>query len=140
MPRSIPRAFLVPDRAAVAERLRRRLEARGPDHAYVIATLDGTPVGSATLDVDDPPHPGNMRRAVASGELRIAVLEGYRGQGVGRQLIDHLERWAAERGLERITLTVTETNDGAIRLYHELGYVDVGREMRKELRGGPGSR
>jgi len=74
-----------------------------------------------------------MYRSVPSAELGIAVLDGWRGQGIGRRLIEHLETWAAERGVERITLTVSETNDGAIRLYHHLGYVVSGREMRKDL-------
>jgi ribosomal protein S18 acetylase RimI-like enzyme len=128
-----PDGFRVPDPADVAVRLRRRVEAIGDDHAYVMALVDAMPAGSATMDIDDPPHPGNMARAVPSAELGIAVLEGFRGQGVGRRLIDHLERWAAARGIQRSTLTVTESNAGAIRLYHELGYTDTGREMRKDL-------
>ena len=128
-----PEGFRVPDRAAVAERLRGRFEGRGADHCYVIATVDGVPAGSATMDVDEEPHPGNMRRPIPSAELGIAVLEEFRGRGIGKALIAHLEAWATGHGLQRSTLTVTETNEGAIRLYHELGYRDVGREMRKDL-------
>ena len=128
-----PDGFHVPARADVAERLERRLETAGPDHAYVIALVDGQPAGSATMDVEDPVHPGNMTRPIPAAELGIAVLEGFRGQGVGRRLIAYLEAWAADRGIQRSVLRVTETNVGAIRLYHELGYADTGREMRKEL-------
>ena len=48
----------------------------------------------------------------------MSVLEGYRGHGIGKALIDHLERWAADHGIERMILTVCEANEGAIRLYH----------------------
>jgi len=128
-----PDAFRTPERPAVAARLRRRIENAGPDHGYVIALIGNEPAGSATMDVADPPDPGSMYRSVPSAELGIAVLDRWRGRGIGRRLIAHLEAWAADRGIERITLSVSETNDGAIRLYHDLGYVESGREMRKDL-------
>ena len=42
-------------------------------------------------------------------------------------MIAACERWAAEHGVERMILTVADTNDGAIRLYRELGYRDYDR-------------
>ncbi len=128
-----PDAFRVPDRADCAARLRGRIESLGDTSAYVAAVVDGQLAGSATADVADLPHPGAMARPIRSAVLGIAVLEGWRGQGLGHRLIGYLEAWAAERGVERMTLEVSEGNDGAIRLYHELGYADTGREMRKEL-------
>lgn len=128
-----PAAWRVPERADVAVRLQRRIDAIGPDHAYVAAVVDGQVVGSATLDVDDVPHPGAMARPIRSAELGIAMLEEWRGRGVGRRLIAWLEGWAVEQGVERVTLEVSTTNDGAIRLYHELGYTDSGIEMRKDV-------
>ena len=47
-----------------------------------------------------------------------------RGHGIGRALIGHLEGWAAARGIKRMILNVSEANEGAIRLYHDLGYRD----------------
>ncbi|HEV7811104.1 MAG TPA: GNAT family N-acetyltransferase [Candidatus Limnocylindrales bacterium] len=129
-----PDGFRVPDRAAARIRLARRVAARGPAHEYVAAIVDRVMAGSATMDIEDEPDPGSMARPVPSAELGIAVLEGYRGQGIGRRLISHLEEWAASRGAERINLQVTSSNDGAIALYHRLGYVDSGFEMRKSVR------
>jgi ribosomal protein S18 acetylase RimI-like enzyme len=129
-----PDGFRVPDPGAVRVRLGRRVAARGPAHEYVAAIVDGAMAGSATMDIEDEPDPGSMARPVVSAELGIAVLEGYRGQGIGGRLITHLEEWAASRGAERIILQVTSTNDGAIALYHRLGYVDSGFEMRKPVR------
>ena len=128
-----PDAFRVPEREDAAARLRRRLDARGPEHEYVAAVIDGTVVGSATLDLDDLPSPGAMARPIRSAELGIAVLEGYRGRGVGRRLMAHLEGWAAANGVERVILNVSATNEAALRLYHELGYVDSGVELRKNV-------
>jgi ribosomal protein S18 acetylase RimI-like enzyme len=128
-----PAAFRVPERADCADRLRRRIETLGDMSAYVAAVVDGQLAGSATTDVADAPHPGAMANPIPTAVLGIAVLEAWRGHGLGHLLNGHLEAWAAERGIERMTLEVSETNEGAIRLYHELGYTETGREMRKEL-------
>jgi len=130
-----PAAFRVPERDDVAVRLRRRFDARGSEHAYVAAVVDGELVGSATLDVDDLPDPGAMARPVRSAELGIAVLEEWRGRGVGRRLIAALESWAEAHAVERVILNVTAANAGAIGLYHDIGYADSGIEMRKDLAG-----
>jgi predicted GNAT family N-acyltransferase len=68
------------------------------------------PVGTARLRV---PEPG-----VAKPE-RVAVLETYRGEGIGRRLMRAVEQDARERGCERACLhaqTVVES------FYRDLGY------------------
>ncbi len=128
-----PEVFHVPDRADVAVRLRRRIDGRGETGEYVAAIVDGVMAGSASVDLADPPTPGNMMRAVPTAEFGVSVVDGFRGRGIGRALIDHLERWAAGRGVQRMILNVSEANEGAIRLYHELGYRDYDRAMLKRL-------
>ena len=128
-----PEVFHVPDRADVAVRLRRRIDGRGETGEYVAAIVDGEMAGSASVDLADPPTAGNMARAVPTAEFGVSVVAGFRGRGIGRALIEHLERWAAARGVERMILNVSEANEGAIRLYHDLGYRDYDRAMLKRL-------
>ncbi len=128
-----PEVFRIPSRNNVAVRLRRRIDGRGEIGEYVAAILDGQMVGSASIDIADLPHPGSMMRPVRSAEFGVSVVDGFRGRGIGRVLIAHLEAWAADRGIERIILNVSESNEGAIRLYHALGYLDYDRAMRKDL-------
>jgi GNAT superfamily N-acetyltransferase len=128
-----PEGFRMPERADVAVRLRRRIDNQGDDSAYVAAIVDGRMVGSATMDRLATPHPGAMAVPIPTAELGIAMLEGWRGLGIGRRLIEHREGWAAARGIERISLTVSYPNDRAIRLYRDLGYRESGYEMRKDL-------
>jgi GNAT superfamily N-acetyltransferase len=128
-----PEVFQVPDRDAIAVRLLRRIDGRGESGEYVAAMLGDVMVGSASVDIADPPSAGNMARAVPTAEFGVSVVEGYRGHGIGRALIEHLERWAAAHGVERMILTVSDANEGAIRLYHELGYRDFDRMMLKPL-------
>jgi GNAT superfamily N-acetyltransferase len=125
--------FHVPSRDDVAVRLRRRIEGRGETGEYVAAMIDGKMVGSASVDVAGLPSAGNMARAVPTAEFGVSVVDGWRGHGIGRALIEHLERWAADHGIERMILTVSEANEGAIRLYHAMGYRDYDRMMLKSL-------
>ena len=129
-----PDGFRMPARDDVAVRLRGRIEEGASETAeYVGAIVDGQMVGSASIHVAETPHPGNMARPVPSAEFGVSVVDGWRGRGVGRALIGHLEAWAVARGVERITLNVSETNVDAIRLYRALGYEESGREMRKAV-------
>ena len=52
----------------------------------------------------------------------FVVLPEFRGQGIGRQLLDDVERRARERGCCKLTLEVHESNEGAKRLYREVGF------------------
>ena len=131
-----PEVFRVPDRDAIEVRLRRRIEGRGVTGEYVAAMLDGVMVGSASVDIADQPSAGAMVWAVPTAEFGVSVVEGHRGLGIGRSLIEHLERWAARRGIERMILTVSEANEGAIRLYHSMGYREFDRLMLKRLTPG----
>ena len=128
-----PEVFHVPDRAAIEVRLRRRIEGRGVTGEYLAAMVGDTMVDSASVDIADPPSAGNMARAVPTAEFGVSVVDGWRGRGIGRALIAHLERWATDHGVERMVLNVSAANEGAIRLYHELGYRDFDRSMLKSL-------
>ena len=47
----------------------------------------------------------------------ILVTESYRGQGIGKMLMDKLIEEAREKGFKRITWQVLEWNEPAIRFY-----------------------
>jgi GNAT superfamily N-acetyltransferase len=128
-----PEVWHVPSRADVAGRLLPRIEGRGSTSDYVAAIVEGEMAGSASVHLDDLPASGNMLRAVRSAEFGVSVLAAYRGRGIGKARIAHLERWAAEHGAERMILNVSSANEGAIRLYRELGYRDYDRAMLKPL-------
>jgi GNAT superfamily N-acetyltransferase len=72
-------------------------------------------------------------RSVPTAEFGVSVVAAYRGRGIGRALIGHLEAWAAKHRVERMILNVSAANQGAIRLYHELGYRDFDRAMLKVI-------
>lgn len=65
---------------------------------------------------------GKYRRNKHSVHLVVSVLQAYAGQGIGTRLFEALEKWAAERQLHRLELTVMTHNERAIRLYRRLGF------------------
>ena len=128
-----PEVFHVPSREAIAVRLRRRVEGRGETAEYVAAMVGDEMAGSASVDIAEPLSAGNMMRDLPMAEFGVSVVEAWRGRGIGRALIAWTESWAAAHGVQRMILNVSEANEGAMRLYHELGYRDYDRAMLKRL-------
>ncbi|MHB8902720.1 MAG: GNAT family N-acetyltransferase [Thermoguttaceae bacterium] len=52
----------------------------------------------------------------------LAVLPEFRGQGIGRRLLEETHRRAAELGCCKVTLEVRDDNHLAQRLYRSMGY------------------
>jgi len=52
----------------------------------------------------------------------VGVGPSFQGLGVGTALMEAAFRDLAEEGFEQVTLTVTDANAGAVRLYQRLGF------------------
>jgi ribosomal protein S18 acetylase RimI-like enzyme len=70
------------------------------------------------------------------GTVGMGLLPEYRGNGIGRRILETAIKAAFSTGIERIELLVYETNPQAIRLYRSLGFVEEGRMARKAKIGG----
>ena len=63
----------------------------------------------------------------------IVVDEPMRGRGSGRELMRLLEDEARADGKSRIELNVFGDNERARHMYESLGYVEMARQMSKDL-------
>ncbi|GAC1606113.1 MAG: hypothetical protein NVS3B21_35840 [Acidimicrobiales bacterium] len=90
------------------------------DGIYLVAWLDGEPLGHAHIALSDPP------------ELQdVAVRPEYRRRGIGSALTAHAEVEARTRGFDRLRLGVSIDNAAAQALYRRSGYTDAGVGLKR---------
>lgn len=91
---------------------------RHPDGVFVIGYSDGDPVSCGGVKAVD----------VTTGEIkRMWVHADMRGAGVGRRLLEHLERQARQLGHTRVVLDTNSTLVEAIAMYERAGYAAIDR-------------
>ena len=71
---------------------------------------------------------GKFHRDRHSVYIAVGVIQAYTGKGLGTQLFVELERWALEREIHRLELTVMVDNPPAIGLYRKMGFEIEGRK------------
>lgn len=76
---------------------------------------------------------GNLRidrLGYGVAQLGMAVLDGWRGKGVGSALMETAIDWARRHGAHKVTLQMWPHNTRAQRLYEKFGFVVEGRLRR----------
>jgi GNAT superfamily N-acetyltransferase/DNA-binding transcriptional ArsR family regulator len=87
----------------------------------IVAELGGRPVGLVWYRFFTDATHGEGFVDEATPELAIAVVDGFRGRGIGRRLLLAAHERARTDGLARLSLSVDAENP-ARRLYASLGY------------------
>ncbi|MBM7602445.1 RimJ/RimL family protein N-acetyltransferase [Metabacillus crassostreae] len=65
---------------------------------------------------------GGAQRNKHSVYIVVGISINFRGQGVGKRLFEQMEKWAKERGICRLELTVVTLNEAALSLYKRQGF------------------
>ena len=91
-------------------------ELRPPAGAFLVARLQGEPVGCGALVFCDG-EPAYLKR--------MWVAESCRGLGIGRRLLEALETHAAAAGAAAVKLETNKNLAEAISLYRSAGYREV---------------
>lgn len=76
---------------------------------------------------------GYVLMSVAAGEahiLNVCVAPELQGRGLGRKLVRAILHVARGCAAERVFLEVRPSNKGAIALYHDEGFNEIGRRPR----------
>ncbi len=97
---------------------RRLLEVnRTPEHVVFVAATDDTVIGWVHALI------GHSLLAETTAEIAgLVVDEAYRGQRVGRVLMDQVERWAREQDCVAVRLRSNVVRSRAHAFYQKLGY------------------
>lgn len=91
------------------------------DCVIMLAMLGDQLVGIVTVMVLD--------KQPTVGELGVVVAKKYWHNGIGQLLVDEAEYWFENySSLEKLVLTVFDTNFAAINLYRKLNFVETGRQ------------
>jgi RimJ/RimL family protein N-acetyltransferase len=74
----------------------------------------------------------NRIRLLHTGSIGLMIKKEYRNMGIGKLLIKELLSWAEENPLiEKVCLGVFSTNERAIALYKNMGFVEEGRKIKE---------
>jgi L-amino acid N-acyltransferase YncA len=84
------------------------------------AEIDGKVIAHAEVGR----RSGLMRHV---GSFGIAIRQGYRGSGIGTQIMQTLIEESKKAGLKIIVLDVFDTNKTAKHLYQKMGFREAGR-------------
>ena len=93
---------------------------RDPHGAYV-AEIDSQIVGYITTWLDRDAGIGNIPN--------LAVDSNYRGQGIGRQLIEFALQQFRKQGMSHAKIETLEQNEVGQGLYPSIGFVEVARQI-----------
>ncbi|MEM1563067.1 MAG: GNAT family N-acetyltransferase [Candidatus Bathyarchaeia archaeon] len=70
------------------------------------------------------------------GFIGIAVKKGFRGVGIGTEMMKALEEHARNMDLKVLVLTVFANNQPAIDLYKKMGFIETGRIPKRFFKDG----
>ncbi|ERI92332.1 acetyltransferase, GNAT family [Clostridiales bacterium oral taxon 876 str. F0540] len=94
---------------------------------FLIAEAEGKIIGFTRLA-------GNkLKRFRHKAEFGICILKEYWGYGIGRVLLENILMCADNSGIEKISLTVVQSNTKAIRLYKKHGFVEEGLLIKDRI-------
>ena len=85
-----------------------------PKEAMFVAEAGGRIVGNGAVEW------------VGASEVGMAILEEWRGRGIGSALLEALLSWAEDDGSHKVELRVWPHNHAAIALYERFGFEQEG--------------
>jgi len=103
------------------------------DAAYLLAELDGEIVGFINLKKAAASNYPMFKPCEFAAIENLVVDEAHRRRGIGTLLFEAAKKWALDRGLKHIQLTVWTANTAAIAFYAKMGFKALHAKMELSL-------
>lgn len=116
------------DAEEIPERLE-KLYARPGSTVLVAETANGEVIAAVTVHLFQALHTTEPTAWLTA----VVVEENARGRGIGAEIVQYAERWAVERGANKISLTSATRRQRAHEFYKDHGYEQTGVRLAKEL-------
>jgi GNAT superfamily N-acetyltransferase len=100
-----------------------------PEYATVVAETADTIVGMVAVQVGN----GLEFNGTCGRIIGLVVDSHWRGRGVGRMLMAHIENWCRDRGVHSLILTSGNHRGDAHKFYRAIGYDATGLRFIKRL-------
>ncbi|MGF7056874.1 N-acetyltransferase family protein [Brassicibacter mesophilus] len=94
---------------------------------FLVAEVEGKIVGFTRC------KGSRLSRFRHKAEFGICILKEYWGHGIGKVLLENILMWADTVGIEKISLTVVQTNTKAIQLYKNYGFEEEGLLIKDRI-------
>lgn len=94
---------------------------------FLVSEVDNKIIGFARLEGS------KLSRFRHKAEFGICISKEYWGHGIGKLLLENILMWADTVGIEKISLTVLQTNIKAIKLYKRYGFVEEGLLIKDRI-------
>ena len=102
------------------EEMRRRVEAIGKEHPYLVYEEDGCVAGYCYA------HPWKERAAYRhTWETTVYLSPAHTGRGIGTQLMERLMDECRQRGCHALVACITAENAASRRMHERLGFRQV---------------
>ena len=108
-----------------AERRERLASALATESAAILVACTPGAVGEVVV--------GHIWISIAPygvADIGMLVVDGWRGRGIGKLLLESAIQWAANAGAHKMALEVWPHNEAAIGLYRSAAFVEEGRKVR----------
>lgn len=100
-----------------------------PDYTAVVAEDGSDVVGLVLAHLEH----GLEYDAIYGRIMGLVIDERWRGRGLGKRLMQHMERWCKEQGASRIVLTSANRRVDSHKFYDAIGYERTGIRFAKWL-------
>ncbi len=92
------------------------------NQTILVAEEDGQLIGYVAA------YGGRYKKNRHSAYIITGILQDFTSQGIGTRLFTELERWAKDKDIHRLELTVMANNKAAIAFYKKMGFKMEGRK------------